>query len=352
MKHFSILQDFLAFIKALFLYFRKRLHTSFFRFEGGKGWLVDRLYKQRGRWSRPFEHVSFAGLVILGILLAPVIAQSYTDRTFSQGSVAMVLGVTTEASTEISEKPRGEMLTYTVQPGDTVSNIADKFGVSEDTIRWANNLKNDKLKANQGLSIPPVSGVVHTVKSGETVWSIAEKYSAGAQGIVDYPFNTFVNDEKFTLAVGQTLIVPDGVMPKEKPVYLAQTTPDAGSVTATGQFVWPASGRITQSYSWYHRAIDIANQAGPEILAADSGKVVGAGSPLGWGYGNHVIIDHGNGYQTLYAHLSKVYVREGQTVNRASAIGKMGSTGRSTGVHLHFEISQNGTKLNPLDYLK
>ena len=352
MKSFSILQDFLIFAKALFFYAKKRLRVSFFHFEGGKGWLVDRLYKQRGRWARPFERVSFAGLIILAVLLAPVMAQSYSDRTFSQGNVPMVLGVTTAATTEISEKPRGEVMNYLVQSGDTVSTIAEKFGVSEDTIRWANNLKNDKLKTDQELKILPATGISHKVQRGETVWSIAKKYSVGAQGIVDFPFNTFVNDEEFTLAVGQILIVPDGVMPKEQPVYLARQTPDAGTVTAIGQFVWPASGRITQGYLWYHRAIDIANKSAPAILAADSGKVVGAGSPWGWGYGQHVIIDHGNGFQTLYAHLSKIYVKTGQTVKAGDSLGQMGATGRATGVHLHFEIIKNGTKVNPLDYLR
>ena len=348
----SFLSEIRQFVLALFFYTKKRFLRAFFRFEHSKDWLVDKLYKQRGRWARPFEHVSFVGLIILGTLLAPVIAESYQTSRASAGTVPIVLGVTTEATTEISQKPRGEIAVYIVQPGDTVSTIAEKFGVSENTIRWANNLQKDKLKASQELKILPINGIAHKVQRGETVWSIAKKYSVGAQGIVDFPFNTFVNDEKFTVAVGQTLIVPDGVMPKEQPVYLAQTTPDAGTVTAIGQFAWPVQGRITQGYIWYHKAIDIANKSAPPILAADSGKVIGAGSPWGWGYGNHVIIDHNNGYQTLYAHLSKIYVREGQSVKRGDSLGQMGATGRATGIHLHFEIIKNGVKVNPLEYLQ
>jgi len=352
----SFLEEFLAFLKSLFFYLKKHSYQLFSHFEVVKDWLVNKLYKQRGRWARPFEHLSFVGLVILGLLLAPVIAQSYAEHT-TGGSFPVVLGVTTEPVTDISEKPRDQIIIYKVQKGDTVSKIAEKFGISTDTIRWANNLKSIKsIRVGQELKILPVTGIAHKVQRGETVWSIAKKYNTSPQGIVDFPFNTFVNDEKFTLAVGQILIVPDGVKPEEKPwqpeVYLAQKTPDAGTVTATGRFAWPTSGRISQGYHWYHRAIDIANKAAPGILAADSGRVVVAGWPKGWGYGNRVIIDHGNGFQTLYAHLSKIYVKAGQTVKRGDLIGQMGSTGRSTGVHLHFEIRKNGVKVNPLGYLK
>ncbi len=350
-------EEFLEFLRSLFFYAKKHSFQAFSRFEGLKCWLAGKLYKQRGRWARPFEHFSFAGLVILAILLAPVIAQSYAERTASYGNASLVLGVTTEATTSISEKPRDRIITYQVQEKDTVSEIAEKFGISTDTIRWANNLKSIKsIKFGQELKILPVTGVAHKVQRGETVWSIAKKYNTGSQGIVDFPFNTFVNDEEFTLAVGQILIVPDGVMPKARPwqpeVYIAQKTPDAGTVTATGIFVWPASGSISQRYHWYHRAIDIANKAAPGILAADAGRVTVAGWPRGWGYGNRVIIDHGNGFQTTYSHLSKIHVKPGQRVNPGDLIGQMGSTGRATGIHLHFEIIKNGVKVNPLNYLK
>ena len=109
---------------------------------------------------------------------------------------------------------------------------------------------------------------------------------------------------------------------------------------------------LLTNFYWYHKGIDIANKAAPDVLAADSGKVVIAGWPDGYGYGNRVLIDHGNGYRTLYAHLSRIYVIPGQTVTRGSAIGKMGSTGRSTGVHLHFEVIKGGSYLSPLSMLK
>ena len=150
------------------------------------------------------------------------------------------------------------------------------------------------------------------------------------------------------------MIVPDGVRPNviQTSPRIRQSTPDAGTVVASGKLVWPASGKLTQYFVWYHKAIDIANRASPNILAADSGRVTVAGWPDGGGYGNRVLIDHGNGYQTLYAHLSRVYVLPGQSVNRGDAIGQMGSTGRSTGIHLHFEVIVGGGSINPLSVLQ
>ena len=189
----------------------------------------------------------------------------------------------------------------------------------------------------------------------ETIYSLAKKYQANAQAVVDWPYNSFANDETFALAVGQELMIPDGVKPKEVPIvlprYYAQA-PAAGTVTGTGQFAWPTSGNITQTFKWYHQAIDIANRAAPDILAADAGSVIVVGWPAPWDYGNRVIIDHGNGFVTWYAHLSQIYVSAGQTVGRGQALGRMGSTGRSTGTHLHFEIHKDGVKQDPLAYLK
>jgi murein DD-endopeptidase MepM/ murein hydrolase activator NlpD len=211
------------------------------------------------------------------------------------------------------------------------------------------------LKIGQKLEILPVTGVSHKVAKGETIYSIAKRYDAEPQAIVNFPFNTFVNDETFELAVGQELIVPEGV----RPVVRQQTaprqrilTPDAGTVVASGSFVWPASGTISQYFSWYHQAIDIANRSAPNILAADAGRVTTAGWPDSYGYGNRVVIDHGNGYQTLYAHLQSIYVVVGQSVSRGAPIGRMGTTGRSTGIHLHFEVYRNGVRINPLTVLQ
>jgi len=352
------LKDFLAaWNRFLFV----RLFSWFRHFEKGKSKVAGKLYEGRGRLVRPFLHSGMAGLALLGILLAPIIGSSLSNRSFAQiPSPSAVLSSATEAeqqtSTFVSDKPRAEIIDYKVGEGDTLSGIAQKFGVSVDTILWANNLgAKATIKAGQTLKVPPVSGVIHQVKKGDTVYSIAKNYQTDPQGIVDYPFNTFTNDETFALAVGQILIIPDGVMPQPQVTprpYLAQKTPNAGTVVASGIFVWPTSGVISQQFRWYHRAIDIANKAGTPVLAADAGVIVVAGWPDNIGYGNRVMIDHGNGFVTLYAHLSAISVSQGQTVNRGDTIGLMGSTGRSTGPHLHFEIRASGTPKDPLAYLK
>jgi len=361
--------DYLGFIeevKEFFLqlsdFILKNLHISFINFEKGKGAFVEALYKQRGKLARRFMHTGMAGLVALGMVIAPVVAQEFPGRSVNPWEVnspSAVLSASTdemEVDTLISDKMRDRIIDYKVQEGDTVSTIAEKFGVSTDTIRWQNDLASkDSIKVGQDLEILPITGVAHKVKKGDTVYSIAKYYDTNAQGLVDFPFNSFANDETFELAIGQTVIVPDGIKPSQilwQPLArVKQTTPDAGSVTALGSFVWPAGGTITQRFSWYHKGIDIANKTAPSILAADSGTVVIAGWPDGSGYGNRVVIDHGNGYRTLYAHMSRVSVVVGQTVARGNVIGQMGSTGRSTGTHLHFEVIRNGVYLDPLGVL-
>ena len=334
-------------------------------FESGKRWLTVRLYSQRGKWSRPFMHLGMVSLSILGLFLAPVLASGYS-ALFEQSvqwrpqQVVLAAESVMQVKTQISDKPRDRIIEYTVQPGDTLSDIATRFGISIDTIRWENNLSTvNRIKPGQKLRILPVDGVRHVVKRGETVYSIAKKYKTDPQAIVDFPFNSFLNDETFALTTGQELIVPGGVItPPKKKSQPARSAP-AVRVTpnqpptnlAKGQFIWPAGGRITQGYYWYHRAVDIANRAAPDVVAADAGRVVVAGWPDRSGYGRRVMIDHGNGYITLYAHLQKTYVNAGDYVQKGQAIGKMGSTGRSTGTHLHFEIRTSKGKLNPLRYL-
>lgn len=353
----DLTSDIKLFSSELLVFIIRKLHLSFWRFEKGKGFVVEVLYRQRGKFARRFVHTGMAALAGLGIIIAPTLAKEFPGRSVNPWEVdtqPVVLSAFTENTdmrTVISEA-RDKIIEYKVQSGDTLSNIANKFGVSIDTIRWQDNLTKDAVKEGQILEILPVTGVSHTVKKGDTVYSIAKLYDASAQAVVDFPFNTFTNDETFELAIGQVIVVPDGIMPKaQAPARIRQITPNAGTVVASGQFVWPTAGTITQRFVWYHKGIDIANSSQPDILAADSGKVVTAGwSPVG--YGNYVVIDHGNGYRTLYAHLQTIYVVAGQTVARGSKIGKMGSTGRSTGPHCHFEVILNGVYINPLNVLK
>lgn len=351
----KLVPDFIIFLTFLSTYVISRLRAFFFRFEQGKGIFVVALYQGRGRLARPFLHSWMGALTAGSILLAPVIAQEVEQSGDPWQSVPQVLSAQTEnpqTVTQISDKPRDKIIEYTVQERDTIGGVAEKFGITADTIRWQNNLKGDKLKPVETLEILPVPGIAHKVGVGDTIYSIAKRYSAEPQAVVDFPFNTFTNDETFALAVGQIVIVPDGVPPKEPPpAFARRRTPDAGTVVASGVFVWPASGELSQRFAWYHKGVDIANKSAPAVLAADSGKIEFAGC-TGGGYGCHIIINHGNGDKTLYAHLFQIYVNAGQNVARGNQIGKMGSTGRSTGVHLHFEVIKNGVYLNPLNVLK
>lgn len=359
----SLKEDIWQFLCCLGSYFRKKAVKSFHSFENSKSKLAVVLYRQRGRYGRPFIHSGMMLLIVIGVTLGPVLIKEnfpgLSDSSWQQIEPPIVLSATkgeVETSTLESIKPRSETVEYTVKTGDTVSSIAEKFGVSIDTVRWENNLKSIKdIRPGNELKILPVTGVAHKIQHGETIYSVARKYQVDPQVIVNWPYNSFANDETFALAVGQQLIIPDGIMPKEKPTvprpYYAQV-PAAGTIAGTGQFVWPAGGRITQRFVWYHPGIDIANNGAPGILAADSGTVVTVGWPSPWSYGNRVVIDHGNGFVTLYAHLSAIYVSSGQGVSRGQAIGRMGSSGRSSGIHLHFEIRLNGGKISPLSYLK
>ena len=352
--------DFREFLLRLSSYLIKNFRLTFFHLETTKGIFVTSLYRQRGKHARRLVHSGMAGLAALGIMIAPVIANEFPGTKIDPWEIPLassILSVSTEdpeTQTLVSEKLRDKIIEYSVQKDDTLSTIAEKFGVSVETILWQNNFEpQDKIKPGQTLEILPVTGISHKVVKGDTVYSIAKRYDTSPQALVDFPYNTFMNDETFELAVGQVIIVPDGIRPKAQVApRIRRITPDAGTVVASGAFVWPASGTISQNFVWYHKGLDIANKAAPNVLAADSGKVVISGWPDGFGYGNRVIMDHGNGYRTLYGHMSVVFVISGQSVERGAAIGKMGCTGRCTGTHLHFEVIKDGVYLNPLSVLK
>ena len=354
------------FFQAVRWYVRYRGYRIFARFELLKDALVDALYKKRGRYVRPFLHFATIGLIFFVITVGPVIL-SLNDAEAEEVQAGAVVpdgafgsSFYTQQAEEVRQFRGGEVIDHVVSEGETLSTIAERYGLQVETILWENDLtEKSTIKPGQELRILPVDGIRHKVARGETIFSIGKKYGledSQTQVMVDYPFNEFLNDETFELATGQFLMVPEGVKQVasatgSRPTRIVQTTPDAGSVTALGSFVWPASGSITQRYSFYHKAIDIANRGAGPILAADAGTVISAGWLDGYGYGNRVMIDHGNGYITLYAHMSVISVTAGQRVNRGDVLGQMGNTGRSTGTHLHFEIRRSGTLLNPLDFL-
>lgn len=357
--------DLVEFGKSLGWYLHKKSQIIGGYFEVGKSLVVEILKARRGTYQKPFLQVGMVFLATVAVLSAPIIINQYP----TSANAPSVLGATSpsavlNAATDISNvdtqtiesiKPRRDIVGYEVKGGDTLSSIAKNFRVDVDSIAYLNDFTKDKvLKPGDTVKVPPVSGVIVTVKRGDTIYTLAKRYGlASAQPIVDWPYNTFVNDETFSLAAGQSLVIPGG-KPPEEVVPVAplpgniNTTPFAGG---SGQFMWPTTGIITQYFSWYHSGDDIANSLGTPVKAADAGRVQ---SILyeSFGYGWHIIINHGNGYQTLYGHLSRIDVSEGQNVARGQQIGLMGSTGRSTGSHLHFEVIQGATKINPLSVLK
>ncbi len=236
---------------------------------------------------------------------------------------------------------------YKVAPGDTPGEIAERFGISTETLLQANNLANPQgLQIGDELLILPVSGVLHTVTIGDNVHDLALLYGVTPESIAE--FNQLADPN--SLQVGEKLVVPGGKIQMARAGGSSRGGRSSEPV-ASGSFRWPAGGNITQYFGENgHTGIDLASGIGSPVYAADSGVVVTA-LKLSYGYGWHLVIDHGNGYKTLYGHLSAFFADYGERVNKGDRIGSVGSTGLSTGPHLHFEISQNGVRVNPLKFL-
>ena len=231
----------------------------------------------------------------------------------------------------------GEIRVYTVRNGDSLSEVAEMFGVTANTIRWANDIsRNTDIQPGDTLVILPIAGVRHIVKNGDTISSIAKKYEGDADEILSFNQLASASD----IVVGDTLIIPGGEL--HATPAPAETT-KSGKTKASGGsgagFTHPAPGSVkTQGIHGYN-AVDLAGSTGSTIRAAAAGEVIVAKSG-GWngGYGNYIVVKHRNGTQTLYAHLSSLSVGVGSYVEQGQTIGGMGNTGRSTGTHLHFEV--------------
>ena len=237
---------------------------------------------------------------------------------------------------------------YTVQPGDLLSFIASDYGVSVDSIIWANSLVNaNSIKPDQVLRVPPVSGVIHKIKNGDTVASIAKKYGVTSDKIL--AFNDLAEGEP--LDINTEIIIPDGQIKS-----FVTTKLGTQAVTAKRFSYLPDLGDFffvpTIGYNWGRihgrNGVDIANSCGTPIYASADGSVVTADArPKAWngGFGNYIKLTHTNNTETLYAHLNKLLVTIGESVSRGQLIAIIGTTGRSTGCHLHFEV--HGAR-NPL----
>ncbi|MYB76410.1 MAG: peptidoglycan DD-metalloendopeptidase family protein [Chloroflexi bacterium] len=251
--------------------------------------------------------------------------------------------------TRVILRPRDEIFAYEVRGNDTLVDIADRFRIELDTLLWANDIAPDHLLVlGYKLRIPPIDGVIHVVAGGDLLHEIAEKYQSNPVAIAEYNRIGLST----TLVAGMELIIPNGILPEalRKSRGDTQLAQREQPVAAFGEFRWPAQGVITQYYHSRHLALDIGNRTGTAIVAADAGRISAAGwSALGYGY--RIVIDHGNGWVSTYSHLSTFAVSVGDFVRAGEYIGAMGSTGYSTGPHLHFEVLYHNRFQNPLPLL-
>ena len=246
---------------------------------------------------------------------------------------------------------RKEIIEYTVQAGDTPQSIASNYGISLDTLLWANELdKSSKIQNGQKIVVPPVDGVIYFVKAGDTMPQIAKTYKALEDDIIS--FNQ-LRDE-FDINIGDIIILPGGVMPVQVPK--AQAAPQTTNVPSSW-FNFPVQGEITQTLHWYN-GVDIGNQCGTPIYAAAAGTVLRATYDWITGGGNYITILHKNGLVTWYGHLESFVAKSGDAVSAGQLIAFMGGkpgmagAGDSTGCHCHFSVigGKNPLARYPLHY--
>lgn len=284
-----------------------------------------------------------------------------------------------QVHTTIPSRPRTEVITYVVQLGDTVFGIAEKFGIKPETVLWGNYFilvdNPHALVEGQELNILPLDGTYHRWSAGEGLNGVASGYSVTPEDIINWPGNN-LNAETLgdwsnpDIEPGTFLVVPGGSrdfvtwsaprITRQNPGVAKFIGPGACGIimdgaVGTGSFIWPSAAHFLSGYDYSpatnHFAIDIDGDLGEAMWASDSGVVVYAGWN-NFGYGNMVVIDHGNGWQTAYAHMQVVGVICGQSVFQGTPIGTIGSTGKSSGPHIHFEmLHDNYGKVNPWDFL-
>ena len=262
--------------------------------------------------------------------------------------------------TDITSKTTYTVASYTVQPGDALFSIAAQFNIKPETLMWANDdiLKGspDSLRIGQIFKIPPVDGVYYQVQAGDTLASIANKFSANLDDILNWPGNSIdLTTEQVT--PGDYVMVPGGH--EKLVVWVVPSVPSTGALSRSGNpcgagpvgsgFIWPTGNHYLSGNDFWsgHPGIDIAAGLGAPVWAAAAGTVTIAQGGWNGGYGNVVMIDHNNGYLTVYGHLSQLNAVPCESVSAGTLIGLAGSTGNSTGPHLHFEIRQNGVAVDP-----
>jgi len=260
------------------------------------------------------------------------------------------------------KKKRDKEVNYTVKTGDNPSKIAYRFGIKVSTLLWANDLNvKNQLKPGDVLRVPPLDGVYYTVKPRETLGEIAKAHDSDIQKI-----NAYNPIERNIIQVGQEIFIPGAqktfIAQKQapQPTIIAprntttRTTVNNSQISSLGfKIRRPTQGVLTQGYRPGHYAIDIANKRNTPIYAVAPGTVKVSSDGWNYGYGNYIIIDHGNGVESLYSHNNVRKVAVGDTVRAGQLISLMGNSGRvfgPTGIHLHFELRINNRKVNPYNY--
>lgn len=248
---------------------------------------------------------------------------------------------------DIEDRPAASQISvYTVHAGDSIGGIAKMFGVSVNTVVWANDIKGGAIHEGDQLIILPVTGIKHTILKGETLASLAKTYKSDAGDIAQY--NGLADNA--TLTIGDIVIIPNGEIAPAKSSSGSSSSKSkkvgkepflgGGGPALSGYFLWPVNGGIVTQKLHGWNGIDIGAPRGTAIYAAADGVVIIAKQNGGWngGYGNYVVVAHSNGTQTLYGHATKVLVSAGDRVSQGQTIALVGSTGLSTGAHLHFEV--------------
>jgi len=338
---------------------------------GGVIWLLQLFYAQ----SAQAVSMENAPIIVEATVAVDGIENVSLESVDSFGGIPRLA----QEHTIIPSRPRQEIIKYTVQEGDTLFGIAEKFGLKPETILWGNYyiLLDDPhaLKPGQELNILPVNGTYHEWQAGEGLNGVAKYYGVTPEDIISYPTNnldasTIGDFTNPNIPPGTWLIVPNGKrefiswsaplgVTRENPASARVLGPGAcdpvtGGAVGFGTFVWPANKHYLSGFDYSpstnHWGIDIAGNEGEGVYATDAGVVVYAGWN-NYGYGNMVMIDHGNGFQSLYGHMSAFNVGCGQSVGQGDVIGAIGTTGRSSGPHLHFEIRAISSWVNPWDVL-
>ncbi|OGO11652.1 MAG: hypothetical protein A2Y93_08060 [Chloroflexi bacterium RBG_13_68_17] len=314
------------------------------------------------------------------MIAAPEVQLDIADLPPYSGGALVAEGIRriADSHTILPERPRLDIVRYVVQPGDTIFGIAEAFGLRPESVLWGNydTLKDDPhfLQPGQELNIPPVDGILYAWHAGDGLNGVADFYHVAAEDIVDWPGNDLdpgVDWANPPIEAGTVVMIPGGRrefvtwsagrITRQNPGVARILGPGAcGTIydgpVGTGTFIFPTPSHYLSGYDYNpganHPAIDLAGDTGHAIYASDNGVIVYAGWN-DWGYGLVIVVDHGNGWQTLYAHLSQINVVCGQAAYQGNVIGLMGCTGNCSGSHLHFEmLNEQYGKVNPWDFLQ